>query len=126
MIPVWVTHVVLGTDLTLSLLSVMYRARSTLSVKLENSIVLLLGITVFCAKKELDFVVLLYRHYESRQLFGVAYVTACRKDLFRFKAGERNLFLLESFWTGSGHQLFLDSMRKRSTFPEGKVEEAEC
>jgi len=84
MAPVWVTHVVLGTDHIVSMLCVMYRTNSTLrtvSVKLGTSFVLLLWIAVFCARKKLDFVVLLYRHYESRQLFGVAYVTACRKRL---------------------------------------------
>lgn len=69
----------------------------TVSVKLGTTFVLLLEITVFCAQKKLDFVVLLYRHYKSRQLLGVVYVTACREDLFRFKAGKRNLFLPESF-----------------------------
>lgn len=48
------------------------------------------------------------------------------KNLFRFKAGERNLFLLESFQTASGHQPSLDSTHKGSIFPEGKAEEAEC
>jgi hypothetical protein len=129
MAPVWVTLVVLGTDGTVSLLSVTYCTRSTLrtvSVKLKKSFVLLLGITVFYAQKKLDFVVLLYRHYKSRQLFGVEYVTACRKDLLRFKSGGGNLFLLESFWTGSVPKPSLDSMRKGNTFPEGKVEGAEC
>jgi len=71
-----------GDTRRVPLLNVMYRIRSTLrrvSVKLGKSFVLLLGITVFCAQKKLDFVVLLYRYYESRQLFGVAYVKACRR-----------------------------------------------
>jgi len=100
MVPVWVTHVVLGTDRTVSLLSVIYLTRNTLrkvSVKLGKSFVLILGITMFCAQKKFDFLVHLYRHYQSKQLFGAAYVTVCRKNLFRFKAEERNLFLLESF-----------------------------
>jgi hypothetical protein len=110
MAPVWVTHVVLRTDRTISILSVMYRTRSTprtVSVKLGMSFVLLLRITVFCAKKKLHFVVLLYRHYESRQLFGVAYVTACHKDLFRFKTGERNLFFskVSGPFLGTSHPL---------------------
>jgi len=95
MAPVWVTHVVLGTDRTVSLLSVMYRTRSTLrtvSVQLGTSFVLLLGITVFCAQNKLDFLVLLYRHYESRQLFGVAYVTACRKTYLDSRQGNEIYF----------------------------------
>lgn len=48
-----------------------------------------------------------------------------KKTYLDSRQGKEILFFLESFWTGSGHQPPLDSMRKGSTFPEGKVEGAE-
>jgi hypothetical protein len=121
------THVVLGTDRTVPLLSVMYRTSSTLrteSVKLGMSFVLLQESLCSVQKKKLDFAVLLYRHfvvllyrhfvvllyrhfavllyrhfavllyrhYESRQLFGVACVTACRKTYLDSRQGKEFYF----------------------------------
>jgi hypothetical protein len=100
MAPVWVTHVVLGTDRTVSLLRVMYRNKehtadgvgetwNAFRFVTRNHCVLYTKEARFCCTPVQTLRV-------ETAIWG-SVRDSLPKNLFRFKAGERNLFFLESF-----------------------------